>query len=69
MQARVVCGRSAAALQAAGNARTWLFRRISRSNRVSAWGSYGRPRMTGELKEIGLEIGHPLPGNGLHGKP
>lgn len=24
-------------------------------------GSYGRPRMTQELKEIGLQVGHPLP--------
>ena len=27
---------------------------------------YGRPRMTEELKELGLRVGQPLPGNGLH---
>ena len=25
-------------------------------------GSYGRPRMTEELKELGLDVGHPSPG-------
>ena len=29
-------------------------------------GSYGRPRMTEELKEVGVEVGHPLPGSGSH---
>lgn len=28
-------------------------------------GSYGRPRMTEELKELGLDVGHPLPGRRL----
>ena len=25
-------------------------------------GSYGRPRMTEEMKELGFDVGHPLPG-------
>jgi putative transposase len=25
--------------------------------------SYGRPRMTEELKEVGVDVGHPLPGS------
>ena len=33
---------------------------IREQSRLSL-GSYGRPRMTEELKEIGLSIGHPLP--------
>ena len=33
---------------------------IREQSRLSL-GSYGRPRMTEELKEIGLDIGHPLP--------
>jgi len=37
--------------------------------RMPAFAVRGRPRMTEDLKKIGLEIGHPLPGNGLHGKP
>lgn len=28
-------------------------------------GSHGRPRMTEELKEVGVDVGHPLPGSGL----
>ena len=28
-------------------------------------GSYGRPRMTEELKELGFDVGHPLPGRRL----
>jgi putative transposase len=28
-------------------------------------GSYGRPRMTEELKEVGVDVGHPLPDSGL----
>ena len=28
-------------------------------------GSYGRPRMTEELQEQGLKVGHPLPGRRL----
>jgi len=27
-------------------------------------GSYGRPRMTEELTELGFDVGHPLPGSG-----
>jgi len=34
---------------------------IKEQSRLSQ-GSYGRPRMTGELKDIGLDVGHPLPG-------
>lgn len=33
---------------------------IKEQSRLSL-GSYGRPRMTEELKEIGLDVGHPLP--------
>ena len=36
-----------------------------RQHRLSL-GSYGRPRMTEELNELGLRVGQPLPGNGLH---
>ena len=32
---------------------------IKEQSRLSL-GSYGRPRMTEELKEIGLDIGHPI---------
>lgn len=35
-----------------------------RQHRLSL-GSYGRPRMTEELKEVGLDVGHPLPVSGL----
>ena len=35
----------------------------------SSLGSYGRPRMTEDLNELGVRVGHPLPGNGLHRKP
>ena len=41
---------------------------IKEQSRLSL-GSYGRPRMTEELKEVGVDVGHPLPGNGLHCKP
>jgi putative transposase len=34
--------------------------RIKEQSRLSL-DSYGRPRMTEELKEIGLDVGHPLP--------
>ncbi|CUH78786.1 hypothetical protein TRM7557_02040 [Tritonibacter multivorans] len=34
---------------------------IKEQSRLSL-GSYGRLRMTEELKELGLNIGHPLPG-------
>jgi putative transposase len=37
---------------------------IKEQSRLSL-GSYGRPRMTEELKEIGLNVGHPLPGRRL----
>ena len=37
---------------------------IKEQSRLSL-GSYGRPRMTGELKEVGVNVGHPLPGSGL----
>ena len=29
-------------------------------------GCYGRPRMTEELNELGIRVGQPLPGSGLH---
>lgn len=29
-------------------------------------GSYGRSRMTEELNELGIRVGQPLPGSGLH---
>ena len=38
---------------------------IKEQSRLS-YGSYGRPRMTEELKEVGVDVGHPLPGSGLH---
>jgi hypothetical protein len=38
---------------------------IKEQSRLSG-GSYGRPRMTEELKEVGVDVGHPLPGSGLH---
>ena len=38
---------------------------IKEQSRLSL-GSYGRPRMTEELKELGLNIGHPLPGRRMH---
>jgi hypothetical protein len=34
---------------------------IKEQSRLSL-GSYGRPRMTEELKEVGVDVGHPLPG-------
>jgi len=34
---------------------------IKEQSRLSP-GSYGRPRMTEELKEVGVDVGHPLPG-------
>lgn len=37
---------------------------IKEQSRLSL-GSYGRPRMTEELKEVGVDVGHPLPGSGL----
>jgi len=37
---------------------------IKEQSRLSL-GSYGSPRMTEEVTETGLEIGHRLPGNGL----
>jgi hypothetical protein len=37
-----------------------LLAHIREQHRLSL-GSYGRPRMTEELKEIGLNVGHPLP--------
>jgi putative transposase len=36
-----------------------------RDQHRSSLGSYGRPRMTEELNELGVRVGHPLPGNGL----
>ncbi len=36
-----------------------------RDQHRSSLGSYGRPRMTEELNELGVHVGHPLPGNGL----
>jgi hypothetical protein len=35
---------------------------IKEQSRLSL-GSYGRPRMTEELKEVGVDVGHPLPGS------
>ena len=37
---------------------------IKEQSRLSL-GSYGRPRMTEELKDVGVDVGHPLPGSGL----
>ena len=55
--------------------RSWRSRPMSASQRkdlvilAHIWdqfeqslGSYGRPRMTEDLKELGLTVGHPLPG-------
>jgi hypothetical protein len=28
--------------------------------------TYGKPRMTEALKEVWLDVGHPLPGSSLH---
>ena len=51
-------GISAAALPVVGSEPTWsLLAHIKEQSRLSL-GSYGRPRMTEELKEIGLDIGH-----------
>ena len=33
-----------------------------RDQHKASQGSYGRPRMTEELNELGLRVGHPLPG-------
>ncbi len=41
---------------------------IKEQSRLSL-GSYGRPRMTEELKVVGVDVGHPLPGSGLPCKP
>lgn len=38
---------------------------IKEQSRLSQ-GSYVRPRMTEELKEVGIDVGHRLPGSGLH---
>ena len=35
-----------------------------RQHRLSL-GSYGRPRMTEDLNELGIRVGQPLPGSGL----
>jgi len=32
-------------------------------------GSYGRPRMTEELRELGFDVGHRRPSRGLHANP
>lgn len=37
---------------------TWCYWLIFESNIFLVFGSYGRPRMTQELKEIGLSVGH-----------
>jgi putative transposase len=34
---------------------------IKEQSRLSL-GNYGRPRMTEELKEVGVDVEHPLPG-------
>ena len=62
------------ALYPIGSGAIWCFLRISaihwpaghvympeRQHKASQ-GSYGRPRMTEELNELGLRVGHPLPG-------
>ena len=41
-----------------------LLAHIRDQHRLSL-GSYGRPRMTEELNELGLQVGQPLPGSGL----
>jgi transposase InsO family protein len=37
---------------------------IKEQSRLSL-GSYGRPWLTEELKDVGVDVGHPLPGSGL----
>ena len=37
---------------------------IKEQSRLSQ-GSYGRPRMTEEPKDVGVDVGQPLPGSGL----
>lgn len=52
MSARAVCERSAAVRPVADRDLIWLHWRTSEQSRLSL-GSYGRPRMTEELKDIG----------------
>lgn len=42
----------------------FVLARIKEQSRLNM-SSYGRPRMTEELKEMGLNVGHPLPGRRL----
>ena len=54
------CVRSEVVLRAADSGLIWSHWRTSKSNRASAWAAtdaHRRPRMTEELKEIGLKVG------------